>query len=491
MAPQLTRRGLLRAGVAGATALTFGGLGRTVASAFGAGEAILTVRRFEQEFAVPPELAASSSDATTDTYEITQRSNDVELVPGLRTQIWGYNGLFPGPTIRARSGRRVVVRQVNALSDPVSVHLHGGVQPPESDGYPTDLIPPGGTKEYVYPAGTRRAATLFYHDHAMNLTGAHVYRGLAGLYILEDDIEQALPLPRGEFDVPLILQDRSFRPDGTFAFDSDDPGNVFAETGSTVLVNGVPWPRFPVAARRYRLRLLNASGSTDYSLRFSGGQQMVQIGTDGGLLDRPKVIDRIRLAPAERMEVVVDFGDLALGRTVDLADSLGNGPVVRFEVSRRASEDSMVPQTLAPFERLTEAMAASSRTFVFQPQPRPTFPPFTFMINGQAFDPDVLAAEVPLKDVEVWRFVNRTPGLGPLAAQEHPVHVHLVNFLVLDRDGRPPAPQESGWKDTVVVPVNSTVRVVARFAPFTGKYVIHCHNLAHEDHAMMANFEVV
>ena len=116
------------------------------------------------------------------------------------------------------------------LPEPVSVHLHGGVQPPESDGYPTDLVPPAGTKEYVYPADAHRAATLFYHDHAMNLTGAHVYRGLSAMYVIEDDIEQSLPLPRGEYDVPLILQDRSFRPDGAFAFDPYDPGNVFTAT---------------------------------------------------------------------------------------------------------------------------------------------------------------------------------------------------------------------------------------------------------------------
>ncbi len=497
---RITRREALRLGLGAATALTLPAIGATIASRFGAFAATAKAPRFELPFTIPTVLTPSAMDATTDYYDIIQLINSVEVLPGLRTTIWGYNGMFPGPTIRARSKRRVVVRQVNALPQAVSVHLHGGVQPPESDGYPTDLIPPGGAKEYVYP-NLHRAATLFYHDHAMDRTGPNVYRGLSGLYLLEDEIEENLPLPKGEFDVPLIIQDRSFDTHGNFAFDENDPSNVFAEIGDTILVNGVPWPRFPVAARKYRLRLLNASSTRTYHLGLSSHAPLVQIATDGGLLDRPIEVDTITLAPAERAEVVVDFATVTFGATVDLENRIRTGELdqifpqtgslLRFEVTRRVSEDSMVPATLAPTERLTEPMSTQTRNFLFQPIWRPTFPPFQWTINGRVFDPAVLHAQVSMDSIEIWRFENRAAVLDPFAAQEHPVHVHLVNFLVLDRNGRPPNSFELGWKDTVLVGVGETVRVIARFAPFSGKYVMHCHNLAHEDHSMMANFEVI
>jgi FtsP/CotA-like multicopper oxidase with cupredoxin domain len=362
------------------------------------------------------------------------------------------------------------------------------------------LIPPGGTKEYAYP-NLHRAATLFYHDHAMDRTGPNVYRGLAGAYLLEDDLDEGLPLPKGEFDVPLIIQDRSFRPDGELAFNERDPINAFAEVGDTVLINGVPWPRFAVAARKYRLRLLNASSTRTYHLALSTRTPMVQIATEGGLLDSPIQVGSIRLGPAERAEVVIDFSAFGLGATVDLEDQVGKdefsqilprtGSLMRFDVSRRGSDDSIVPAILSPTERLTEATSHRTRNFMFKPLWRPAFPPFQWTINGHTFDPTTLEAQVPMNSVEIWRFENRAADLDPFAAQEHPVHVHLVNFLVLDRNGRPPEPFESGWKDTVLVGVGETVRVIAKFEPFSGKYVMHCHNLAHEDHSMMANFEVI
>jgi spore coat protein A len=411
-----------------------------------------------------------------------------EILPGLTTPIWGYNGTFPGPTIKARSNRRVVVRQTNALPEAVSVHLHGGVQTPESDGYPTDLIPPGGTKEYIYP-NLHRAATLFYHDHAMDLTGPHVYKGLAGLYLISDEVEDALGLPVGEFDVPLMIQERTFNADGSFALTPNSPANVFDQSGDTILINGVPWPRLQVAAQRYRFRILNASNSTTYSVALSSRKPMVQIATDGGLLDRPISVDYITMGPAERAEVVVDFADLPLGSTVDLVDLLGTGDqaeLMRFEIQRPGEQDRPLPLVLDPTEPLRSG--AVERTFVFQPTLYPGFPPFKWKINGQNFDPTRMDTRVPLDSVEIWRFENRALGA---VAMDHPVHVHLVNFHVLDRNGQPPAPYEAGWKDTVLVRPNETVRVIAKFAPFRGKYMLHCHNLAHEDHAMMANFEVV
>lgn len=490
MSRRITRRDAIRLGLGAAASLTLPLIGSGVASSFGVFERTAKASRFELPLKIPAVLAPTRTDATTDYYEVVQRLAGQEILPGHTTPIWGYSGSFPGPTIKARSNRRVVVRQVNRLPEPVSVHLHGGVQNPESDGFPTDLIPTGGTKDYDYP-NLHRAATLFYHDHAMGTTGPHIYKGLSGLYLLSDDVEESLPLPRGEYDVPLMIQDRSFNLDGTFAFRANDPTNIFGEGGDVLLVNGVPWPRFQVAARRYRFRILNASSTRSYQIALTGNHPLIQIATDGGLFDRPLTLDAIKLGPAERAEVIIDFGEVALGSTVDLLNKLASGDfsaLLRFEVTRRADEDSRVPAVLSHIDRLTEAQATSTRRFVFRRTLTPAFPPFQWTINGRTFDPSTIAARVPQGAVEIWQFENRP--LGPLEEQEHPVHVHLVNFLVLDRNGRAPAPSERGWKDTVVVGSRETVRVIARFAPFSGKYVLHCHNLSHEDHAMMATFEV-
>lgn len=491
MSRRITRREAIRLGLGAAAGLTLPAIGSGVASAFGVFDRTAKAPRFELPLTIPPILTPTRTDATTDYYEVIQMLTGQEILPGLTTPIWGYNGSFPGPTIHARTNRRVVVKHLNALPEPVSVHLHGGVQGPESDGFPTDLIPPGGTKDYDYP-NLHRAATLFYHDHAMDLTGPHIYKGLSGLYLLSDHVEDSLPLPRGEYDVPLMIQDRAFNLDGSFAFRTNDPTNIFGEGGDVILVNGVPWPRFQVAARRYRLRILNASSTRDYRIALSNKQALIQIATDGGLLDRPITVDAIRLGPAERAEVLVDFGGVALGTTIDLENQLDSGDqgaLMRFEVTRRAHEDSQVPVVLAPTKRLVEADATTTRSFVFRRTLTPAFPPFRWTINSRTFNPSTIAARVPKDTVEIWQFENRT--FGPFEEQDHPVHVHLVNFLILDRNGRPPAPYETGWKDTVVVGSNETVRVIARFASFTGKYVLHCHNLAHEDHSMMASFEVV
>src|SRR5215470_7880026 len=177
------------------------------------GAAISAQSRFQIPLRIPRVLAPLRRDETTDYYEITQQKSETEIIPGLPTQVWGYNGMFPGPTIKARKGRRAVVKHINQLGTPTVVHLHGGVTPPDSDGFATDMIMPRESKTYTYP-NNQRAATLWYHDHAMDCTGKNIYMGLAGFYLLEDDEQQALGLPKGEFDIPLMIQSRKFGSDG-------------------------------------------------------------------------------------------------------------------------------------------------------------------------------------------------------------------------------------------------------------------------------------
>jgi spore coat protein A, manganese oxidase len=519
---RLSRGRFLKAGAMGAAglALPLGTLSVPV-SRLAASSSVRSpgVEPFSVPLPIPPVAEPVRTDGGADYYEITQRVGSQEILPGFETEIWGYDGVFPGPTIEARSGRKVVVRQKNELPVPVATHLHGGVTPPGSDGYPTDLILPEshgehghgdhssyahhgdtthGFRDYEYPNG-QRAATLWYHDHRMDFTGPQVYRGLAGMYIIRDEIEAGLPLPKGEKDVPLVICDRTFTEDGAFYYPSldptlmEEPGVLASATngmysgvfGDTILVNGAPWPFMEVSNTLHRFRLLNASNARPYELALDpspeDGASFVQVGSDGGLLEAPLAHERLLISPAERFDVVVDFSKYRVGTEVTMKNLRGEGrtsDVMRFVVARREKEESAVPQILSPdldFPEPEEAEETRRMTFISGVLGGMS------TINGEVFDPERIEAYPRLGSTEVWELS---------ADPAHPIHLHLVHFKVLSRDGGPPGPYDAGWKDTVFME-GGTVRVISRFDGWRGKYVFHCHNLEHEDMMMMANFEVV
>jgi spore coat protein A len=472
---------------------------------------------FRVPLPVPPVLEPARTEAGTDYYEMTQKASRVEILPGLKTEVWGYDGIFPGPTIESRSGRKILVRQRNELPVPVSTHLHGGRTPSDCDGYPTDLIMPKGTshghpmdhhgsmgmrsarhvKDYVYPL-EQRAATLWYHDHRMDFTGPQVWRGLAGFHIIRDDEEDALPLPKGEKDIPLMICDRSFDRDGSFLYPSVDPSlqdqpgveddYMDGVLGDTILVNGAPWPVLEVSNTKYRFRILNASNARRYELALepSSATPFVQVGSDGGLLGTPVLHRAIRIAQAERFDVVIDFSKYEVGDRVTLKNRKGEGKtadVMRFRVARKEKDDSTVPRRLSDmseFEGLKESGAVHKREFRFTrvgDRGRTMWG-----INGEPFDPERMAAKPKLGSAEIWHL--------KAAPASHPIHLHLVHFKVLSRNGGKPLPTDSGWKDTVDLTSGEEARVLVRFDGYRGRYVFHCHNLEHEDMMMMANFEV-
>jgi FtsP/CotA-like multicopper oxidase with cupredoxin domain len=469
-----------------------------------------------ERFAVPlprPALARPGPDGV---YDLVQRVARPEIVPGARTEVWGYDGTFPGPTFDVRRGRPVRVRITNELPVPTATHLHGGVTPAEFDGYPTHLIVPEGlsharlshgghetgwrltdrTFTYEYPLD-QPAATLWYHDHRMDFTGPQVYRGLAGLFLIRDEIEDALPLPRGDRELPLVICDRAFAADGSFRYPSVDP-TLLHERGVTgayhqgvlgdvILVNGAPWPTAEVARARYRLRILNASNARRYDLRLDPppptGPAFTQIGSDVGLLAAPRPLDRVLLASGERADVIVDFSTYPAGTPVVLRNARGQGStvdVMRFVVGRTATDDSDVPSTLAPVEVLTRADAVTRRRFDFRLS-GPGEHGRQWTVNGVPFDPETVVASPILGTTELWTITSDF---------HHPVHVHLGHFQVLSRNGRAPGPADAGWKDTVDVRPYEVVEILVRFTGFRGRYVMHCHNLEHEDMAMMANIDV-
>jgi len=507
----LSRRGFL--GALGLTALGASSLGALVlpSSAGSTGQLLRSAARLPEPFAVslpiPPVAEPVRADATGDYYRIVQREAEVEILPGLRTPMLTYGGVFPGPTVISRRGRRTVVRHRNELPVPTAVHLHGGHTPADSDGYPTDLVLPAGgwdhtgharhgdvergVRQYVYPCD-QRAATLWYHDHRMDFTGPQVYRGLAGFHLVTDEEDDALPLPTGERDVPLMIVDRAFEEDGSLRYPSLDPDlrsvpgveEDFAEgvLGDVILVNGAPWPVLDVDAARYRLRVLNASNARRYLLRLEPAAELIQVGSDGGLLERPVRQSELLVAPGERFDLVVDFSRFRPGTELTLRNGLDTGrtaDVMRFRVVRRATDDTEVPAVLSSIERLDPAQAVRTRQWRFARAH--TGDHHAWLINDAPFAAARSDGEVALGEVEIWRFTSDL---------HHPVHVHLDPFQVVSRRGKEPGPYDAGWKDTIDIGPADYVDVAVRFTDYPGRYLVHCHNLEHEDMAMMAAFDV-
>ena len=539
-----SRRTLLKA--ATATGLAAAGLGAGGCGALTrevSGEQLHSRARLPAPFRVPLPVPVTATPTRGpdggDHYELVQRAARTEILPGLRTEVWGYDGRFPGTTLVGRSGRTTTVRVRNELPVPTSTHLHGGVQAPESDGSPLDLVlPPGyasgadasahgghgphgshggqagnqqaghmrtrpgdwtyssGAKTYTYPLG-QPAATLWYHDHRMDFSAPQVWRGLAGLFLVHDDVEDALPLPRGEKDIPLMICDRAFEEDGALRYPSLDPSltgepgveDAYMEgvTGDVVLVNGAPWPELEVSGSRYRFRILNASNARRYRLALEPGPRegtaFVQVGSDAGLLRRPVTHDTLPVAPGERFDVVVDFAAYPVGSTVTLVNTLGTGgtrSVMRFRIVRRERETSRVPERLAGVAAARAERAVAERRFDFRLTSGSGGELWT--VNGRPFDSARVLARPRLGTVERWRFSSDF---------HHPVHLHLAHFLVVARGGGAPLPSDAGWKDTVDVRPYEVVEVLVRFRGHRGRYMVHCHNLEHEDMAMMANYEVV
>jgi spore coat protein A, manganese oxidase len=453
-----------------------GGRGEVTSAALRA-QARSPFEPFRRDLPRIPVLRPVRRTRTQDIYEITMREATAEILPGFQTPIYGYNGIYPGPTIRARTGREVVVRQRNALGFEANVHLHGGHVPAAHDGHPMDLIAPGGSFEYHYP-NEQDAASLWYHDHAHGRTSRTLYRGLLAMYVLEDELERMLDLPRGEYDVPIVIADHAFNRDGSFRYaDAIDVGF----RGDTILVNGAVSPRMRVRRRKYRLRFLNASNSRSYTLRLGRGRVMTQIAGDGGLLERPVRRRTVTLHPAERVDLVIDFRDYGPGTELVLHNLDGEGgtvAVMRFDVARGGGrEDFRVPRRLRERESLPRPQADRRWELALGLR--------AWQINGREFDHDRIDVRPRHGTTERWTFVNNSNRV-------HPMHIHGFLFRVLSRSSGPVhAADRLGWKDTVGVLPNETVTVQAWFAPYAGRYVFHCHALEHADQAMMLQLEVV
>jgi FtsP/CotA-like multicopper oxidase with cupredoxin domain len=501
---ELRRRELLKIGLFGSAALMLP-LERVARTQLAISNRLAASRLpapFSTPFGVPPIAVPVRRTADTDIYSLTQELKRVEIIPGLTTGIWGYDGVTPGPTIVVPQGRKTIVRQANGLPGLhptlrykpwTSTHLHGSASLPEYDGYASDVTNPGQFKDYRYP-NNQVARTLWYHDHGVHFTAPNAYMGLAALYILHDAQELALPIPHGRYDVPLVIKDAMFTSTGELIFDDRSQSSLY---GDVILVNGRPWPLMKVERRKYRFRMLNASISRSYGIALNTGGPMTVIGGDGGLYPQPQTVTSFRHGMAERYEVVIDFANYDIGQRVIMQNRpLPNneefdttGVIMAFDVASEptSTANNTIPPQLNPDNevmKLQPSQAVRTRVMDFIRQNG------QWTVNGQTWE-DVInsgftrvVAHPKLGDVEIWTLRNKSGGWF------HPVHIHLIDFKILDRNGRPPHPHERGPKDTVYVGEGETVRVLARFGPQRGRYMMHCHNLVHEDHDMMVQFEV-
>jgi FtsP/CotA-like multicopper oxidase with cupredoxin domain len=506
----LSRRDLIKAGVFAGAAVSFP-LSRVVS-----GQSALTNRMpasklpkpFDTPFTIPPVAIPVRKDATTDYYKISMKEIQLEVVPGFKTSFFayvddmsgGYPGV-PGPTIHADRGRPAVVRFRNTLPNvhPIlgyepftSVHLHGSASLPQFDGYANDITRPGEFKDYHYP-NSQDARTLWYHDHGVHHTAENVYHGLLAQYQLHDALEQSLGIPQGRYDVPLTIGDALFNKDGSLLFSLEDKSGLW---GDVILVNGKPWPVMQVEQRKYRFRTLGAAASRSWKLSLDSGGPMTIIATDGGLMPSPQTVNSFRTSSGERYEVIIDFAEYEVGERVILQNKspknnrnfANTDKIMAFDVVGEATDTSnnSIPDFLHkdnPLMALQAGDAVRTRKMRFHRKHG------EWVVNGTTWKDvvdskfELLAADPQSGDIEIWELENSGGGWN------HPAHMHLTDFKILDRNGKPPFPSEIGPKDVVYLGENEKARVIVKWEGH-GKYMMHCHNAVHEDHDMMVQYEV-
>ena len=459
------------------------------------------------------------------------------ILAGAETTIWHFQGsvvtgsaenLIPipnsylGPIIHLRTGQQVRINFTNNLAEESIVHWHGLHVPHAADGHPSNVIGTGETYVYEFTV-LDQAGTYWYHPHPHGRTGPQVIMGMAGLFLISDAAEDAANLPSGEFDRPLVIQDRSFDASNQFVYSTNMQGFL----GDTILVNGQPNASQTVKNVAHRLRILNGSNSRIYKLAWADGTLLTVIGTDGGLLTTAVTRDYVVLGPGERIELLVDFSQWAVGSTIELRSlafsggggnsSLPNGSdflVSTFQITENTTPlPNKVYLPLITNDSAGRATTHANSSPIVQPrsgQPRVAdrvWPLYVqqgqWTIDGRTFEmTNVVAKEiVVLGTQEVWEFDNNSPtGMGMRIP--HPMHIHGLQFQVVARIAPTNATQLNNWltvkdgyvdsgnKDTVLVMPGEKVQVAVQFADFTGLFLYHCHNLEHEDMGMMRNYRV-
>jgi len=470
----------------------------------------------------------NNSDAKA-TYTLTAKQNvnvTIETPEGnWITPMWRYNDNPLPLVIRANRGDTMTLHFNNQLSSDSTIHWHGFKVPAKEDGGPDFPVKPNESKTYSFTLD-QPASPLWFHPHPDMQTGKQVYMGLAGVFLIEDNIskelEQSRQLPSGDQDVVLLVQDRRFGAERNgirelqYMNQNRDSDGML---GDVVLVNGSQFPNLDVATKQYRFRLYNVSNAKNYDFAFDDGREFTVVATDGGLLKHPVKLDHIKMGAAQRVEIIVDFGEDSVGDQVKLISqafeddtmNMGGGmssmnqnssesmegrspngtaiDIMSFEVTQQESDDITLYSTLSEQasinKRLDPALADNSgneRSFVMTMNMGSGS--MSFVINGKAFDPNRVDEFVDANSTEIWNITNNSP-------MAHPFHAHAIQYQIIDRDGIPASGVDLGWKDTFLVKPNETVRIIGKFEPINqGDYMYHCHILEHEDAGMMGYFRV-
>lgn len=558
------RRDLLAQGAA-----SHSGMNMLAATPKAAGQAIalppppVTLASYVTPLSIPPIIRPKAGGTVEIRMRPLRQKVHRDLPP---TTMWGYNNSWPGPTLEVRKSQAVSVKWINELPlkhflpvDPTIhgaeegvpevrtvVHLHGAQTSPDSDGYPDSWYTADGKLGAVAGANPARfpneqqATTLWYHDHALGITRLNVYAGLAGFYLIRDDQEDALNLPSGAYEIPLMIQDRSFAADGSLRYPPPQNGThpmwMQEFFGENICVNGVATPFLEVEPRKYRFRMVNGSNSRFYHLTLvpadSEGKRngrpvdappFRQIGTDGGLLPAPLSLHYLIISPGERFDIVIDFSEhkgMNLSLMNDAPAPYARGgeivpsDVMLFKVTKPLAEKdtSSLPDTLAPWSPMDPSQAVRERTLALTEMDRQPDGYTMIGLLGQKHWDDPITEDPKAGSTEIWSFANTTGDV-------HPMHIHLVQFQVLNRqpfDAKTyattgklnltgiPMPPESNerpaWKDTIKTYAHYITRVIAKFDLPPGtpvkpgdefRYVWHCHVLEHEDNEMMRPYKIV
>lgn len=457
---------------------------------------------FDRSVAENPDLQWYEAHPTS-FYSMQIEHSTHEYIPGVQTPVLGYDGIVPGPTFKARVGEPIVVRQTNETDREMSTHLHGGHNPAHSDGYPNFYVLPGRARDYFYtntvpffngePDFAEAPSTMWYHDHAMDLTADHVLHGLAGFFLTYDDLELDLissnVLPDDPYDIPIVLQDIQFNADGTIFFDPLDHNGTL---GDTWIVNGKAQPKLHVERRKYRFRILNGSNARFWELRLSSGN-FIGLGKDTWLFPNAIERDTLLLGMANRADVVIDFtnapDEVFLENILEQDDGRGpNGdlddrdveipgtPILKFVVEgppQPGSATVSVGTPLRPHEPIRASEIVGTRVFEFERRKG------AWQINHEFFDPAVANATPTLGTAERWILKNGGGGWW------HPIHIHLESHQQQQVDGQLPSLEDRFKSDTTILGSGTEVEVFMRFRTFQGPFVFHCHNLEHEDMRMM------
>ncbi|MEO1890238.1 MAG: multicopper oxidase domain-containing protein [Candidatus Thioglobus sp.] len=463
-------------------------------------------------FRVPP-LELGNRSGKDVYFDLDIRSGKSAILPNKFTPTLGINQKFLGVTLRANKGDRVHIKVKNNYQKTSTLHWHGAKLPAKADGGPHQPIKPNSTWlsefEIIQPA-----ATLWYHSHQMHKTGPQVYHGLAGMFIIDDDESKKLNLPSeyGVDDFPVIIQDKDFNQDGSFKYLTDVREKLMGKKGETILVNGVINPVMKASKSLIRLRLLNGSNARIFHLNFDDKRMFNIIASDGGLLEKPVMAHSIKLAPAERAEILVDVSD-------------GKMPILRHKMHRRNSanrmsgmmmmqqmqgkklefdifqidarsvstSDKKIPDNLVKHDNPSIQSISKKRVFKLQMQmgPQLMFGAMSgstdlLKINGKSMKINRIDEVVKAGSVELWEIENTS-------MMEHPFHIHNVQFKIVSRPSKIKG-HELGFKDVVLVRPHETVQVLIKFPEFSDAktpYMYHCHILEHEDRGMMGQFVVV